>query len=244
MRTLIGIPAYNEEMTIGQVIAGVHSALPACDIVVVDDGSRDKTADIVRESAATLLQLPCNLGYSNAIETLLYYAAKRDYDCLVLIDADGQHDPTCLPGFLAAFESSDCDMMIGSRYINDPDYKDAPFGRRLGMVMFSLLTKSLAGKRIYDTTSGMKGIKRQAIQSLLAWHFLDFHAEAITYLLWSKFTIEEYPITVSQREYGQSMYSLISHLWYPLSVVLLIVITRIHFLQNYYSKNARRLRRV
>jgi glycosyltransferase involved in cell wall biosynthesis len=238
MRILIGIPAYNEEMTIGHVIETTHAALPDCDIVVINDGSADKTGEIVRNSPATLLQLPCNLGYSNAIETLLYYAARKDYDSLVLIDADGQHDPNGLPGFIAALETSDCDMMIGSRYIKDHDYKDTSFGRRLGMVTFSILTQSLAGKRIYDTTSGMKGIKKPAIQALLAWHFLDFHAEAIIFLLWSKFKIEEYPITVSSREYGQSMYSFISHLWYPMSVVLLIVITRIHFLQNSYSKKA------
>jgi glycosyltransferase involved in cell wall biosynthesis len=225
MNILIGIPAYNEEATIGAVIAKTKEALPNHDLVVVNDGSTDRTAEIVRHSPARLVSLPCNLGYSSAVETIIKYAFQHQYDAVVLIDADGQHDPASLPGFLAAFEARGCDVLIGSRYAESRNYRDSPIGRRIGMLLFSQLTAWLAGKRIYDTTSGMKGIKRCVMPTLLGWQFVDFHSEAIIYLLWSGYSVEEYPITVGRREHGTSMYSLMSSIWYPLTVILMIMVS-------------------
>jgi glycosyltransferase involved in cell wall biosynthesis len=232
MKILIGIPAYNEEMTISAVIDATHRAMPEADLVVINDGSKDQTASIVQHmrNVVRLVDLPCNLGYSNAIETLLRYAEKYDYDALALLDADGQHAPEMMPEFLAAFEQRSCDMLIGSRYVLSQSYGSGSLGRRIGMQLFSNLTALLAKKRIYDTTSGMKVIGRRARKLLLGWQFLDFHAEAILYLLWSGATIEEYPISVKDREHGTSMYSFLSHIWYPLTVILLIAISGIHLL--------------
>jgi glycosyltransferase involved in cell wall biosynthesis len=234
MKILIGIPAFNEENTITNVIAGIRNTLLEIPIVVVDDGSTDKTGERARQSGAILLSLPCNLGYSNTIETILRFACQQGYDAVVLIDADGQHDPACLPGFIAAFEADQCDMLIGSRYVQTRSYRGNPLGRRIGMAFFSWLTAVLLSKRIYDTTSGMKAIRRQAIEVLLEGNFIDFHAEAIIYLLRLGFSINEYPISVKEREYGTSMYSFFSHLWYPLTVLLVIVInsTRPQFLRK------------
>ena len=237
LRILVGIPAFNEEKTVGRVIERTRAALPDADVVVVDDGSRDGTANVVRASQVCLISLPCNLGYSSVVETLLRYSARHDYDALALIDADGQHDPECLPVLLRAFGSSDCDMLIGSRYVEAPSYSDAPLGRQLGMKLFSYLTRLLTGKRIFDTTSGMKVIGRRAAVHLLDWKFVDFHAEAIIYLLWTGYSVEEYPITVHEREHGESMYSFISHLWYPLTVMLMIAISGLHVTLNRYNRN-------
>jgi glycosyltransferase involved in cell wall biosynthesis len=225
MKILVAIPAYNEENTIYSVIEGVRKALPEVPIAVVDDGSVDKTAAIVRQTDAVLLSLPCNLGYSNAVETLLTYAYRENYDAIALIDADGQHDPACLPEFISAFEVHGCDMLIGSRYVEARSYRGNPLGRQIGMAFFSLLTSVLLSTRIYDTTSGMKAIRRNAMEALLlGGNFIDFHAEAIIYLLNYEFIIQEYPITVKERQYGVSMYSFLSHLWYPLTVLLVIAI--------------------
>src|SRR5258708_38378347 len=137
-KVLVGIPAYNEEMTIAEVIEATHQALPACDIVVVNDGSEDGTASVVRSknTLARLINLPCNLGYSNAIETLLRYATRGNYDVLVLIDADGQHDPKVLSAFLENFKQCDCNVLIGSRYIATRRYHHTPLGPSLGMIRF------------------------------------------------------------------------------------------------------------
>lgn len=227
MKILIGIPAYNEEATIASVLEHTRRVVPEHDIVVVNDGSGDKTADEVRKTGVRLLNLPCNLGYSNAINTILRYALQNEYDTVVFIDADGQHNPDYLPDFIAHYETSGCDVLIGSRYVATRSYTNNPLGRRLGMMLFSGITRLLLKKRIYDTTSGMKAIKKEAVRALLAWHFLDYHTEAIVYLARLGFSIEEHPITVREREYGTSMYSFLSHIQYPLTMLLLLVITLI-----------------
>lgn len=224
MRILIAIPAYNEEKTIGQVIRQTKAVFPNYDLIVVNDGSRDRTAEIVRNSPATLVSLPCNLGYSNAIETILNYALKGGYDAVATLDADGQHNPEHLKGLLERLASDQSDVIIGSRYIVSHSYKGNPLGRRIGMTFFSIMTKLLTKRRIYDTTSGMKAIRRRVIPALLVGHFIDFHAEALIHLLRSGFTIEEYPIAVAERQHGISMYSLLSNIWYPITTLLVIFI--------------------
>lgn len=226
-RVLIGIPAYDEEQTIGAVLTGVRRVLPEADIAVVDDGSTDRTSAVVETGPAgvTLIRLPCNLGYSNAIETLLRYAVSRDYDTLITLDADGQHDPALLPPFIDAYRQCDCDLLIGSRFLADGVYRDQPLGRRIGMWLFSVLTRLLGGTRIYDTTSGMKVISREVMTALLTWQFHEFHAEMILFMLWSNYRIGEHRIEVRAREYGTSMHARLSSLWYPLKVLLLIALT-------------------
>ncbi len=155
MHILVGIPAFNEETTIESVIHLTQLAVPTCDIVVVNDGSNDRSGEIVRNSGTRLLNLPCNLGYSNAIETLLQYAQLHDYDLLILIDADGQHDPQILPAVLNAFQQCQCNMLIGSRYLSSGNYIDSPLGRRLGMILFSHLTTILTGKKPLFISCGL-----------------------------------------------------------------------------------------
>jgi hypothetical protein len=99
-----------------------------------------------------------------------------------------------------------------------------PFGRRLGMMMFSTIVGLVAGRRVYDTTSGLKVIGRQTFSSLTNWQFVDFHAEAIVYLMRLGFRIGEYPITVEERRHGSTMYSAFSHIKYPLKTALMVVL--------------------
>jgi glycosyltransferase involved in cell wall biosynthesis len=239
MNVLIGIPAYNEERSVAHVIERTHAILPDYDIVVVNDGSRDTTAAVVASSVATLISLPFNLGYGTAVETIMRYAMMKDYEAVVLIDADGQHKPEYLAEMLQAFRESGCDMLIGSRYVESRRYRNTPLERRIGMVIFSVLTGLLVGQRIYDTSSGMKVISRRAIEALLNWHFIDFHAEAIVYLSWLGYTIGEYPVTVEERRYGTSMHSMLSLLRYPLSVILMIIVSWIQ--SSIYKKEHRKL---
>jgi glycosyltransferase involved in cell wall biosynthesis len=223
-RILIAIPAYNEAGTIAAVVERVRASLPDNDLLVVDDGSGDATGLILKTLGVTVATHMCNLGYGRAIQTAIMYALQSDYDALITLDADGQHQPEQVAGLLREFEAGGCDLLIGSRYIAGGGYRGAPFGRRLGMQLFSLIVKLVVGQRVYDTSSGLKVIRRTVFDPLTHWHFVDFHAEAIVYLMRLGYRIGEYPVTVAERTQGRSMYTLVNHFKYPLKTSMLVLL--------------------
>ena len=223
-RVLVAIPAYNEEATIHIVVQRTRESLPGFDLLIVNDGSRDGTGKILDSLGVVTATHLANLGYGRAIQTAIKYALQCEYDVLITLDADGQHDPEQVQRVYQESLTAGCDVLIGSRHIARRDYAHIPLGRRIGMQLFSMVVKLIAGQRIYDTTSGLKIIKRNAFRPLVNWHFLDFHAEAIVYLMRLGYRIGESPITVAERAQGQSMYSMLSHLTYPLQTSMLVLL--------------------
>lgn len=221
-RTLVIIPARNEAPTIGEVLTGLRRAAPGTDRLVVSDASTDGTDEVVRGLGERLLALPCHIGYGPAIQAGLRYATLRGYGAAVFVDADGQHRPADVPRLLAALEAEDADLVIGARFGPDRPYA-GPAGRRLGQVVFSTLTRALLGRRIWDTTSGLKAVRARAFGALLAGAFMDFHTETIVRLSLLGYRIVETPITVEARRHGRSMHSLASAFGYPLKTSLLTV---------------------
>jgi glycosyltransferase involved in cell wall biosynthesis len=221
---LIAIPAYNEAATITNVINRVRDSMPDYDLLVINDGSRDATGEILKGLKVITATHLCNLGYGRAIQTAIKYALRNGYDALITLDADGQHHPEQIHLMTEEFSKNQWDYLIGSRYIKLRSYKEAPLGRRVGMQLFSGLTRLATGKRVYDTTSGLKVMRRTVFEPLTHWHFVDFHAEAIVYLLRLGFSIGEYPITISERKHGESMYNVLSYLKYPLKTSLLVLL--------------------
>jgi glycosyltransferase involved in cell wall biosynthesis len=223
-RSVVAIPAHNEAATIRAVVDRVRAELPECDVLVVNDGSDDQTTAVLAGSGAVVANHLCNLGYGRAIQTAVLYAMRRGYQRLITLDADGQHDPAQVHPLLAEFASGRWDILIGSRYVAHQAYEGVPAGRRLGMQLFSNVVGLTAGRRIYDTTSGLKIIGRQTFAALTRWQFIDFHAEALVYLMRLGFRVGEVPITVAERRHGQSMYSRLSHVKYPLKTMLMLVL--------------------
>jgi glycosyltransferase involved in cell wall biosynthesis len=221
---LIAIPAYNEAATITNVINRVRDSMPDYDLLVINDGSRDNTGEILKGLKVVTATHLCNLGYGRAIQTAIKYALHNGYEVLITLDADGQHHPEQIQMMAEEFSTNHWDYLIGSRYIKLRSYKEAPLGRRIGMQLFSGLTRLATGKRVYDTTSGLKVMRRTVFEPLTHWHFVDFHAEAIVYLLRLGFSIGEYPITISERKHGESMYNVLSYLKYPLKTSLLVLL--------------------
>lgn len=224
IRVLVAIPAYNEEATITGVVGKVRESMPEFDLLVVNDGSRDATGKILNDLGVLCATHLCNLGYGRAIETAIKYALRRNYDVLITLDADGQHHPEQVQELYRESVEAHWDVLIGSRNVKTHSYSHAPLGRRLGMQLFSTLVKAVAGQRIYDTTSGLKVIQRRAFEPLTRWHFVDFHAEAIVYLLRLGYRVGEHPITVAEREHGQSMYSFLSFFTYPLNTAMMVLL--------------------
>jgi glycosyltransferase involved in cell wall biosynthesis len=224
-RVLITIPAYNEEATIESVVRRVRECLPDCELLVINDGSSDLTGEILRKLDVLTATHLCNLGYGRTIQTAVKYALRNNYDVLITLDADSQHYPEQVRSLLEELTNGKWDMVIGSRHDNGRrNYSGVPVGRRIGMQLFSILVKLASGKRIYDTSSGLKVMARSVFMPLTYWHFVDFHAEAIVYLLRQGYRIREYPIVVAKRVTGKSMYSALSYLKYPLKTLLMVVL--------------------
>jgi hypothetical protein len=181
-------------------------------------GRKTRQASIVAALGEKQLRLPCNLGYGRALQTGLKYSLRRGYDIVVSIDADGQHNPEDLPRLVAMLDESEADMVIGSRFCDGRRYK-SPFGRRVGQLLFSHMTRVLIGQRIYDTTSGFKVLRAAACEAIVNGTFMDFHIETIVRLSLSGFKIVEMPIA-QDRTLGRSMHSFTSVFRYPLQTVL------------------------
>ena len=227
MKGLIVIPAYNEEKNIAAVLGRIRDAGERDDLLVIDDGSSDGTRRVLGALPALRVRTvhhPVNLGYVRALQTGIRFARERDYDYLVFIDGDGQHDPRQIADLKAAgLREGGPDIVIGSRFVKEQGYR-APLGRRLGMLLFSWLTGVVGGKRIYDTTSGFKLLRRRAFDLVVDQIYGDFHAEMIIFSQIAGLAIEEVPIIVAQREHGASMYNWLSSLAYPIKTALAIAV--------------------
>jgi glycosyltransferase involved in cell wall biosynthesis len=224
-RVLIAIPAYDEAATIEGVVNAVRATLPDLDLLVVNDGSRDATDAILRRIGQRVATHYCNLGYGRTVQTALKFAARHGYDALITCDGDGQHRAEDLRRVYEAYRGGDYDVLIGSRFVDSHRYDSEPPIRRAGMRLFSALIALLTGVRVYDTSSGMKAISRRAFDLLTHRPFVDFHAEAIVYLIESRLRVGECSIEVGRRTHGMSMYTALSALTYPVKVSFLILLS-------------------
>lgn len=223
-RVLVAIPAYNEAPTIESVVQRVRADAGEFDVLVINDGSRDGTAEVLTRLGVTTATHLANLGYGRAIQTAITYAERKGYDSLITFDADGQHRASDLRRLHDAFAAGGHDLLIGSRFSEGRGYATEPLVRRLGMQLFSMLIALFTGQRVFDTSSGLKVIGRKVFPVLRARPFVDFHAEVLVYLIESGYRVGESPIVVEPRRHGESMYSALSAMKYPLKVSFLILI--------------------
>lgn len=221
MRGLLIIPAYNEEPNLPTVLTRVRQARLVEDVLVVNDGSKDGTEQVLRRLGQNHLRHPINLGYARAIQTGLRFASDHGYDYVVMLDADGQHDPTAVPRLTEAVKGGQADVVVGSRFVEDTGYR-APLGRRLGMLVFSWVTALLGKTRVHDTTSGFKALSRRAFPALIDQPFGDFHAETLLLCMLVGLRVREVPVKVAERKHGVSMYGAIDAVIYPLKTLLAI----------------------
>lgn len=158
---LVVIPALNEERTIGSVVEGVRGLQPPVDILVVDDGSRDRTAEIARAGSALVLSHPFRLGYGAALQTGYKFGRAQGYSHLVQMDADGQHAARDVPRLLEPLLRGEADVVVGSRFVADSGYEMDPL-RRVGRDVMRRLLALLGGPDIADPTSGFQAFSRPA----------------------------------------------------------------------------------
>jgi glycosyltransferase involved in cell wall biosynthesis len=230
-RILIVIPAHNEQGTIDSVIRGLRREAPGFDRLVVDDGSTDETPEILARLGEHSARLSFNLGYGYALQTGLTYALATGYDIVVLFDGDGQHRPQDVPRIVERLIRSKADLVIGSRFCGGRPYT-GPLARRVAQRVFSWISRLFVDRRIYDTTSGFKGLSVRACHRLVRGSFLDFHVEAIVRLGLHGQRINELPIEVDERRAGTSMYSWSRAVEYPVRTLALTLLAAVEVLRE------------
>ena len=218
------IPAYNEQANIIRVIRDVQRELPAADILVVNDGSTDRTAEAARTvDGIKVIDLPCNLGIGGAMQTGFKYAMAAGYAYVVQIDGDGQHLPGEVPKLLETMQETRCDMVIGSRFLEVESFRTT-WCRRLGIKVFDLLFRALVNLRITDSTSGFRLYNRKSLEVLSRYYSSDYpEPDAIVLLNKSGLKVCEVGVAMREREHGCSSITPLKSPYYMAKVILTIL---------------------
>lgn len=223
-RTLIIVPAYNEQESLAGVIEDLRTHFPAGDILVVDDGSRDRTIEIARSAGVHVASLPFNLGIGGAMQTGFRYAERNGYDVALQFDGDGQHLAKEIGGLLAQISESRADIVVGSRFLCENRYR-APFFRRIGIWIFSTVLSGILGMRVTDTTSGFRAANGKVIRFFARAYPEDYpEVESLVLLHRAGLRIAEAPILMRERTGGRSSITPVRSAYYMIKVLLAVFI--------------------
>ncbi len=224
--TLLIIPAYNEAECLGPLLAEVRAVPLSLDIVVVDDGSSDRTGEVARAGGAEVLSLACNLGVGGAVQTGFAYACARGYRYAVRCDADGQHTPSEIPSLLEPLKAGTADLVVGSRFKGSGDV-GSTWVRTIGIRALSAFLTTICQAPVTDPTSGF-----QAANSMMMRFFADCYPaeypepEALALLRRQGYSFVEVPATFRPRSAGTSSISGWDTLYYAMKVFLALAIDR------------------
>jgi len=224
LKGLIIIPAFNEVLNIGKVLEDIKAQAPDLDVIVVDDGSADSTADMAVRCGAGVVRLPHNLGIGGAMQAGYKYAERNGYEIAVQLDGDGQHRADQLGMLVAPVIHGEADLAIGSRFLGEKAYA-AKFARLLGIKILSQVVSLFVGRRITDPTSGFRAANRKVIAFFARYYPDDYpEPEAVVLLHRSGFRITEVPVHMRERLSGSSSITALRALYYMIKVLLAIMI--------------------
>jgi glycosyltransferase involved in cell wall biosynthesis len=230
---LVIIPAWNEEAALPAVLASLREVVPAADVVVISDGSTDRTAEVARTAGAEVVVLPYNLGIGGALRTGFRYAERNNYQCAVQFDADGQHDATQIARLLAAVDDG-ADLAIGSRFAapadassdasSDADYSVGKVRHRaMGLLRFTV--KRVTKQNFTDTSSGFRGFSRPMLQ-YFADTYPSEYMESVEALLMAHragFRVVEVPVIMRERQDGEASNRRLKLLYHYCRLLLVIL---------------------
>lgn len=226
-RTLVLIPAYNEEESLPGVLAEVRAQLPGATVAVVDDGSSDRTATVARKAGARVLRLPCNLGVGPAVQTGFHYAIEQGFDYVIRLDADGQHPPAEALKLIQKMMAQPTDLVVGTRYGPNSAYRGNWF-RRIVLKALALFVSLICRKRITDPTSGFWLVSRPLLECFILHYPSDYpEPEAIALLRRQGFSYEEVPVAFQPRRAGQSSIRAWGSILFAAKVFLALFVDRL-----------------
>ena len=224
-KILVVIPAFNEARSIRFLIREIKSIEPNLSIVVVDDGSSDDTRKEAEEAGACVVSLPYNLGIGGAVQTGIKIADEEDFDIVVQMDGDAQHDPTSLNDLLKPILAGELDLVIGSRFLDPNSVFQSTRLRRVGIRFFALLLRCLTGMRLTDPTSGYRAINKKLIHEFATYYPTDFpEPEAIKLAKRFGARIGEVPVKMRKRLGGISSIRYGKPIYYMIKVTFAILI--------------------
>jgi len=228
-RLLVLIPAFNEEGAVGGVVAEVRSAVPGTPILVVDDCSLDATRSRAETAGAQVLALPHHLGLGGCVQAGYRLAYELGYDYVIRVDGDGQHDPRDIPTVLAALEKGNCEMVIGSRFVDD-NGEHTNILRAAGIMFFRAVLRPILGRPVRDPTSGYVGVNRTALELFSATFPLEYpEIEALVVLQRKRFRFVEVPCRFRPRRSGRSTITVVKSLYYMIHVLLGVFVNVLKF---------------
>lgn len=202
-RTLVLVPAWNEERNVGNTVSEILSHSPAYDVLVIDDGSGDQTGSVARDAGAMVLTLPFNMGVGGAMRAGFTYAQRHGYDRAIQVDADGQHNPRDIDQVLDGLAAAD--ISIGARFADVGDYS-ARGPRRWAMVVLASVLSRTAGTRLTDVTSGFRAANRRAIAQYVRYYPAEYLGDTVDSLvsaLHAGLTVTQVPVAMRPRAYGK-----------------------------------------
>jgi glycosyltransferase involved in cell wall biosynthesis len=233
VKVLVVIPALNEEQALPVLLKDLQSQLPdGGEILVVDDGSTDRTAQAAFASGVRVVRLCRNLGIGGAVQTGLRVALREGFDCAVQIDGDGQHPPSELPKLLATQNGPEApDLVVGTRFLDKNGFRST-FWRRMGATWLRVLLR-LLGLKVTDPTSGYRLYARRALQLFEGNYPYDFpEPEALAMARAAGLTVAEVPVSMRERQGGASSIAGLSAPYYMVKVTLAVFLA--------YIRNRRR----
>lgn len=222
-KLLVIVPSFNEEENLPGVIEEIKASLPGSDILVINDCSTDDTSRVARKTGkARVMDLPYNLGIGGAVQTGFKYALRHGYDYAVQVDGDGQHIASEVVKLIEAMETTGCDMVIGSRFLEVESFRTTAV-RRFGIGLFCFLYRLLARTRITDGTSGFRAYNKRCIEYLGENYPEDYpEPEAVIMLKKRGFSIAEVGVEMRERKHGKSSITPFKSVYYMIKVVLSI----------------------
>ncbi len=224
MKILVIVPAYNEEASLPGVVRDLREGVPAADVLVVNDGSRDATARVARKLGVMVLDLPFNLGIGGAVQAGFLYAERNAYDIAVQFDGDGQHLAGEINKLLGPLMAMQADLVVGSRFLTVGGYK-APVFRKLGIGIFSFVLSRILGMIVTDSTSGFRAANRRVIEFFAHTYPDDYpEVEALVLLHKAGLRMAEVAITMRERTGGKSSITPMRSIYYMTKVLMAIFI--------------------
>lgn len=222
---LVVLPAYNEQEALPGVIDRIREVLPGIDVLVVNDGSVDATADVARRAGVRLINLPFNVGVGGALRAGMLAAHRENYKALVQCDADGQHPPASIPALLAALDSAD--IVIGARFAGVGEYR-VRGARSWAMVLLARVMSRVHGTRLTDVTSGFRAFGPRAIETLgreLPPDYLGDTVEALVIAKEYRLRVTQVPVAMLARQGGVASHHPLRATLYLARVMLILFLS-------------------